>query len=310
MKSLRFALLSIVLLTGAAAAQDPERPPTSDLYTQAAAAYNVMDWPRCAEGFTKAAQAAKTDYDAAKAYFQAAVCTASKGDKEAAFALLDKAAAKGFSDLDRAIMNTEIMVLATDPRWQKFLDGVKSRAAAHTANINAELTKLHEQDQASRRHAPHAAAETSASQNDLARRKQVMDIVAQGGAREADDYFHAAGVVQHSDKPEELKLAHEWSLKALELNPEYPFVRLLAASTQDRYLMSQGKPQLYGTQFKKVEGKWILWEVDPSITDQERAKWDVPPLDESKGKVERTNKGTAKPPAPKADPHAAAQKDQ
>jgi tetratricopeptide (TPR) repeat protein len=311
MTSLRFAPLAILVLAGAVAAQDPERPPTTTPYSQAAAAYDVMDWPRCAEGFVKAAQAATTDYDAAKAYFQAAACTAMKGDKEAAFALLDKAASKGFRDLDRAVLNSEITVLAPDPRWQKFLDSVRARGAAHTANINAELTKLHDEERASRAHAPQGAVATGASQNDLARRKRVMEIVSQGGAREAEDYFHAAEVLQHSDKPEELKVAHESSLKALELNPDYPFARLLAATTQDRHLMSQGKPQLYGTQVKRVEGKWVLWEVDPTITDQERAKWDVPPLNESRGRVERMNKGTAKPPgpAPKADPHATAQKD-
>jgi len=310
MRSLRLALLAILVLVSAAVAQEPEHPPTMDLYAQASAAYNVMDWPRCAAGFIKAAEAAKLPPDAAKAYFQAAACTAMKGDKDAAFALLDKAAEKDFHDLDRAVLNSEITALAPDPRWQKFLDGVRARATAHTANVNAELKKLHDEDLASRAHTPQGAATTGASQNDLARRKRVTEIVAQGGAREADDYFHAATVLQHSDKPEELKVAYECSLKALELEPEYPFARLLTATTRDRHLMSQGKPQLYGTQVKKVEGKWILWDVDPTITDQERALWDVPPLAESKGKVERLNKGPAKPPAPKADPHAAAQKDQ
>ena len=213
MKSLRLALLAILVLAGALGAQTPEASPTSDPYLKAAAAYDVMDWPRCAEGFVKAAEAATNQPDAAKAYFQAAACTTMKGDKDAAFALLDKAAEKGFRDLDRAIYNTEIAALAPDPRWQKFLDGVRARGAAAKASVNAELTKLYDQDQAGRAHAPQDA--TGASQNDLARRKQVMEIVAQGGAREADDYFHAAAILQHSDKPEELKLAHEWSLKAL-----------------------------------------------------------------------------------------------
>jgi hypothetical protein len=310
MKPQRFVLLATLVLARAAGAQSPEPPPSVDLSTQAADAFNAMDWPRCVVAFTKVAEAATLQPDAALAYFKAAACAASKGDKDGAFALLDKAAAKGFRDLDRTILTPEISGLASDPRWQKFVDGVRARSTARTANINAELTKLYDDDQASRAHAPQAAA--GPSQSDLARRQRVMEIVAKGGAREADDYFHAAAVLQHSEKPEELKLAHEWSLKALELDPEYPFVRRLAATTHDRHLMSQGKPQLYGTQVKKVEGKWVLWDVDPSVTDQERAKWDIPPLEESKGMVERMNKGPAKPrpAAPKGgDPHATAQKD-
>jgi hypothetical protein len=53
--------------------------------------------------------------------------------------------------------------------------------------------------------------------------------------------------------------------------------------------MWQGKPQLYGTQFKKVDGRWILWEVDPTITDEERVRWNVPPLEENRKKLEALN---------------------
>ena len=53
--------------------------------------------------------------------------------------------------------------------------------------------------------------------------------------------------------------------------------------------MSQGKPQLYGTQFKQVDGKWVLWDVDPAVTDTERAKWDVPSLAEARQRLETMN---------------------
>jgi hypothetical protein len=48
-------------------------------------------------------------------------------------------------------------------------------------------------------------------------------------------------------------------------------------------------PQLYGTQFKKVDDRWVLWEVAPTITDEERAKWNVPPLAEQRKKLETLN---------------------
>ena len=65
----------------------------------------------------------------------------------------------------------------------------------------------------------------------------------------------------------------------------------MAAATKDRFLMSSGKPQLYGTQFRKIDGVWKLHEVDPNVTDEERAKWNVPPLTEAKSRAVQMNKG-------------------
>ncbi len=49
----------------------------------------------------------------------------------------------------------------------------------------------------------------------------------------------------------------------------------LAAAAYDRWLLIQGKPQKYGTQYQ-----WdgTLYPVDPAMTDEERAAWLVPPL--------------------------------
>jgi tetratricopeptide (TPR) repeat protein len=123
----------------------------------------------------------------------------------------------------------------------------------------------------------------------------VIEIMAEDGVKSADDYYRAAMIFQHGEKPEEYDHAHEWCLKALELDPDHPMARWLAAASKDRALMWRGKPQLYGTQFKKVEEKWILWEVDPSISDEERVRWDVPPLSVARKRAEQLNAGTFQP---------------
>jgi hypothetical protein len=106
----------------------------------------------------------------------------------------------------------------------------------------------------------------------------------------ADDYYHAAMILQHGRTAEDFDLAHQLSLKASELEPTDRAARWLAAATKDRYLMTLGKPQLYGTQFKRDPGgPWYLYPVDPSITDEERAKWNVPPLAEAKKRAEALN---------------------
>lgn len=45
--------------------------------------------------------------------------------------------------------------------------------------------------------------------------------------------------------------------------------------------MTGGLPQKYGTQYRSANGRWVLHEVDPTTSDEERARWDVPPLAEA-----------------------------
>lgn len=276
-------ILVLALPAGAQTAQE--------LFDQGAAAYG-SDWPRCAELFGKAGDAYPADSKAARAYFAAAACSAAAGQKEAAFAYLDKAAAKGHRDVERATGNSQIKALHDDPRWKAFLTGVEARAAEYEKKNNAELTKLHNEDQDDRRPAMEGKKIDWAvvGPRDAERRKRVREILEAGGARTAADYYHAALVFQHSDALDDIDLAHKLALKAVELDPELPGAKWLAAAAKDRWLMDQGKPQLYATQYKRVDGKMILWEVDPSVTDEERAKWDCPPLAEAKKRAEAMNR--------------------
>jgi hypothetical protein len=265
-----------------------------ELFDQGAAAYG-SDWALCAERFGAAGKAATHDRQAARAFFAAAACAAGAGQKEAAFGYLDQAAARGHDDMDRATGNPQIQSLQDDPRWKTFLQGVETRHAEREKKNNAELTRLYEDDQADRAGGTSTMEKadwTTIDARDKARQERVHQILAQGGARTADDYYHAAMVFQHGDADEEIAKAHELSLKAAELDPEHPAARWLAAASKDRLLMRQGKPQLYGTQFKKAaDGKWVLHEVDPSVTDEERAKWDCPPLAEARKRAEAMNAG-------------------
>ena len=155
---------------------------------------------------------------------------------------------------------------------------------------NPELERLYNEDQADREEGPNADIDWQAvSKRDAERRARVHEIVEKGSATTSTDYYHAAMVYQHGTEVPEYDEAHRLALKAVELDPENGKAKWLAAAAKDRSLMWQGKPQLYGTQFKKVDDRWILWEVDPSITDEERAKWNVPPLAEQRKKLETLN---------------------
>lgn len=282
--------LALTVTAGAGAQPPAPTPAYQDLFARGVAAASAEDWPLCAQTFVEAAAAATDDRRAARSYFAAAACTAANGDREGAFALLDQAAAKGHRDVERAAENPLLEPLRDDPRWAAFFEGVQARSAAHEAKLNPELASLYHADQEDRRGGPNADIDWAAvSRRDAERRQRVLEIVEQAGAREADDYYHAAMVFQHSDQPEDHDRAHEWCLEALELDPAHPHARWLAAASKDRSLMWRGEPQLYGTQYKMENGKWILWEVDPSITDEERARWDVPPLAVAKERLAELN---------------------
>jgi hypothetical protein len=64
----------------------------------------------------------------------------------------------------------------------------------------------------------------------------------------------------------------------LELDPKHGAARWLACAAEDRKLMYEKKPQKWGIQFQKQNGTWVLWQVDPTITDDQRAEWNVPTL--------------------------------
>ena len=170
-----------------------------------------------------------------------------------------------------------------------------AQTPAPEAGPNPELARLYQEDQGDRAGTLKDTDWAAVEKRDAERRQRVLEIMEKGGARQAADYYHAAMVFQHSVKPEDHDHAHAWCLEALKLDPGHAKARWLAAASKDRALMWRGQPQLYGTQFKKVDGKWILWEVDPSITDEERAKWGVPPLSVAKERVEKLNAGTFEP---------------
>ena len=113
--------------------------------------------------------------------------------------------------------------------------------------------------------------------NDKKRKKRVKEIIAGSGLVAGADYHHAALIFQHGNKPSDYKRANELAKKGMELGDERS--KWLYAATLDRWLISTGKPQKYGTQFhKKKNGDWEVGPIDKNVSDKERAKYNVSPL--------------------------------
>lgn len=110
-----------------------------------------------------------------------------------------------------------------------------------------------------------------------ARRRVVVKAWLDAGAVTAPlDRFRAAMLFQHGRTSDDYLLAHDLARAAAEGGCRE--ARWLTAATEDRLLLSQGRPQRFGTQFIDVGGRFELAPVDPATTDAERAAWDVPPL--------------------------------
>jgi len=133
----------------------------------------------------------------------------------------------------------------------------------------------------------------SAGANDHDRRQRVLAEIRAARVRTAEDRFHAAVVLQHGARPEHYELAHLLADSASDagLRP----ARWLAAATLDRWLMSRGLLQRFGTQYVSADTEWRLYRYESGTTDEERAAWDVPPLDEAMARLEEMNARSARP---------------
>ncbi len=155
--------------------------------------------------------------------------------------------------------------------------------------MNKELQTLFEQDKADREGLAHLDQDQRQRmlQRDRTRRQRVEAFLASEPFLDAEDYFHAAMIFLRGETPEHFLQAHTLAYKGAKQG--YPACFCLMAAAYDRVLMSQGHAQKYGTQYIIQHGRWVLYEVDPTTTDAQRAQWNVPPLAQSLQKAEEMN---------------------
>lgn len=156
------------------------------------------------------------------------------------------------------------------------------------ASISQELADLY---QADRQNMPQLTPErlSAIAARDEQRRTRVAEIVAQGQLQSAEDYFHAAMVLQHEHTSEDYLLARE--LATIAGFKDHKISKWLSAATLDRFLQSLGQPQSFATQYRREEnGTWTLEPLDRSLPEAIRAEYGVPPLAEQSKRVDEMNK--------------------
>jgi hypothetical protein len=115
---------------------------------------------------------------------------------------------------------------------------------------------------------------------DRARRQRILELYYAGELKTGWDFVHAGMVLQHGEKPEDYLLSHELCVTAVFMrggNEEGGWVSLpkqLAALSEDRFLLKVGRPQRFGTQFRKAR----LAKMEKGVSDEVRKIWNVPLL--------------------------------
>jgi hypothetical protein len=229
------------------------------------------DYPTCARILSKQPEPS--------AAVGAARCYATMGNETEARQSLRKAMARGYRRCALLARTEELKAIAAD-----FAAACTTNEDAFVRGVNPALFAAYIEDQNDR--SGDIDDVEAVKKRDAARRELVRVMVAKHFVRSADDYYHAAMVMQHGDAAEARRLAGE----AVRLRPQFPEARWLYAAATDRSLRDQGKPQIYGTQYRHDGTRWVLDPVDEhAVTDAERARWHVPSLQERREFIRKLN---------------------
>lgn len=162
---------------------------------------------------------------------------------------------------------------------------IASASAQAPLTASQELAKLYEEDQADRESVAGRTQDWEAiSIRDERREARVKALLAAGPLDNGAAYYHAAMVLQHATTPDDYLLAHDLCVIAIARGESK--AKWLAAASLDRFLMSIGRPQRFGTQYHSSRSfkPPRLYPVDPGVSDVLRQELDVPTLDAAKKK--------------------------
>lgn len=142
--------------------------------------------------------------------------------------------------------------------------------------LNKELEALYLADQSERKNS------TFTLNNDENRLDKAIKIINSTELNHFRDYFHIAILYQHGRLPEHFKQAQRYTLQSLKLNPDFKLAKWLASAAEDRYLLSIGKEQVWGTQFRGFGCVDSAPFNKNAKTDQQRIERGIPTLAEIK----------------------------
>ena len=155
---------------------------------------------------------------------------------------------------------------------------------------NLKLEDLFNADQRERGQVLASAAEVEAlKQSDAARRRELAEMMGRGEVNTAVDLYRAGVIFLHGAQPKDFLTAHRLATMSALLG--HRGSRWLLAAALDRFLMSNGLPQVYGTQFERNEEEnryqLRLPIDDTTVLHFEKRFFDVPSVIERLSQLNR-----------------------
>jgi hypothetical protein len=155
---------------------------------------------------------------------------------------------------------------------------------------------------------PVALPDAQVRKNDDDRDAKVKAMLHNGTVRTGTDFYRAALVYQHSGTPEGFLLAHVLATIAVAKGNQGGAL-WLSASSLDRYLITIGQKQLFGTQFHSLPKpgtpstyEFVQDNIEPDVvSDVLRAQLCVAPLAAQTKGLPGPPQGTSLRPCPAAD---------
>lgn len=163
----------------------------------------------------------------------------------------------------------------------------KKERAHETILDNEELIEIFKSDQADRtQHLDWNIIQ----KNDSVREARVYELLDSNKIRTSADYNTAALIFHHGEDSVSYGMALKLMKKSIELDSTRN--KWFLAVITDRYLLSINKPQIYGTQYKRLENGIVMREKMDStkITDAERIEFGVETLGEQREKIINLNR--------------------
>lgn len=169
----------------------------------------------------------------------------------------------------------------------KFLSFCFFPLAVFSQSNNSELQKMYNEDQGSR-----MAKNIDwlvLTKQDRERENRVYELIKAGQIVTGKDYYNSAMIFQHGADSSAFGMAVSHMRKAIEIDTTIN--KWLLAAAIDRDLLSRNKPQIYGTQYSKMNGeKWKRSRIDTTqVTDKERKYYHVETLAEQLVKERNLN---------------------
>jgi len=282
------------LLFGPAAAQTT----SSSLLSASFAAHMANDFRKAGE-LADQAFALPGAQIGAGSYYNAACSWARAGEPENAFRDLSRAAAAGWENLTQLTTDTDLTTLHADRRWPKLLRQVEATLARteRTQNVplKRELAAMHESDQGPRRamgpmqqRYPNGGPQLDSlyqqmKLHDTQNEARVKAIIAQYGWPGPSLVGRAGSstvflVLQHAN----LATIQEYLPLIRQATAKGELGKGELALMEDRVLIFQNKPQVYGSQVRSnTAGKMEFFPIaDEAHVDERRATMDLGPLAE------------------------------